>query len=66
MYTNELLQEKYNVQKRLNKQAEDANEDYSYFIENQVRSLFQEKAWNINFSKRKGEYIENSSQKNTG
>ena len=65
MYTNELLQEKYNVQKRLNKQAEDANEDYSYFIENQVRSLFQEKAWNINFSKRKGEYIENSTQKKT-
>ena len=58
MYTNELLQEKYKVQKELSKKAQDSKENYFDVIEKDVKEFYRQKHWNLVFSKREGGYLD--------
>lgn len=57
MYTNELLEEKYRTQKKLHMNANDNHVDYMDYIGINVKSLFEERLWDLSFSKRKGGYL---------
>ena len=57
IYTNELLEEKYKAQKILIEKAEKESLDYLKLVEKGARELFEQKGWEINFSKRKGVYL---------
>ena len=61
MYTNELLEEKYKTQKKLYVNAKDNHMDYINYIESKVKSLFEERSWNLDYSKRKGGYLQSKS-----
>jgi hypothetical protein len=58
MYTNVLLEEKYNAQKELFKIAGNDQELYFDIIEQFVQELYKEKKWNLAFSKRQGGFEE--------
>jgi|GEM_PF-2429608 len=60
MYSNELLEEKYKVQKELSNQAITEQKTYFKLIENQVQELFQRNGWDLKYAKRKGGYLEPS------
>ena len=49
MYTNVLLEEKYNAQKELFKIAGNDQELYFDIIEQFVQELYKEKKWNLAF-----------------
>lgn len=61
MYTNELLEEKYKTQKKLYVEARNSHVDYLTFIEIQVKALFDEKSWKLQYSKREGVYLKSIS-----
>ena len=56
MYTNELLEEKYNAQKQLVEKAQKLSIDYNAVIENEVRELFKKNGWSLHFSRRSGNH----------
>ncbi len=58
MYTNELLQEKYKAQNVLSKKARDTKVNYFDIIKENVKKLYQQKNWDLGFSKRKGGYLD--------
>ena len=66
MYTNELLEEKYRTQKKLYTEAQNNHEDYITYIENIVKSLFHDKLWHLDYSKRKGGYIKSRLEQENG
>lgn len=57
MYTNELLEEKYKAQRELAQRAEKENKDYLSLAEEEVKQLFKEKGWKLNYSNRKGGFL---------
>ncbi len=58
MYTNELLEEKYKAQRELANQAEKEGKDYMELVMEEVQKNFIDRGWSLNFSKRKGGFIE--------
>lgn len=60
MYTNDLLEEKYRAQRELAQEAEVAGKDYLDLIESEVKDLFRQKGWNLEFSERKGGFLTTS------
>ena len=59
MYTNQLLEEKYNAQKQLVEKAQKLSIDYYDVIENEVRKLFIKNGWSLHFARRKGYFKKN-------
>ena len=57
MYTNDLLKEKYMIQKELSEKASENNEEYINYIEHDIKKLFKDNNWAIPYSNRKGGYI---------
>ena len=54
MYTNDLLEEKRNAQKRLAKKAAAEAKDYAQVAEEEVWALYRAHGWPLVFSRRKG------------
>jgi len=54
MYTNDLLEEKRNAQKRLAEKATAESKDYAEVVEEEVRELYRSRGWPLVFSRRKG------------
>lgn len=54
MYTNDLLEEKRNAQKRLAEKAAAESKDYAQVVEEEVRELYRARGWRLVFSRRKG------------
>lgn len=57
MYTDELLEEKYKAQRQLAKQAKEEDKDYFKVVESEVRKLYSENDWKLDFARRKGSYL---------
>ena len=64
MYTNALLEEKRNAQRRLAEKAASESKDYTQVVEEEVRELFRARGWRLVFSRRKGVWPRN--RKSTG
>jgi len=60
MYTNDLLEEKYKAQRELFQEAESSGKDYLDFIESEVKDLFRQKGWSLDFSERRGGFLTRS------
>jgi len=60
MYTNELLEAKYNAQKELAEQAKKEQKEYLKLVEEEVLELFKRKGWPIVYSPRKGGFLKQS------
>lgn len=60
MYTNELLEEKYKAQRQLSKKAQAEKIDYFELVNKEVRELFKQNCWQMEFDKRSGGHIGSS------
>ena len=60
MYTNQLLEEKYEAQRQLSKEAQVTKIDYFEIVNKEVRELFKQNGWEIEFDKRTGGHIRSS------